>query len=680
METLANRKPAPARRPRHALFLAALWVCALAAYSNSFHAGLVFDSQRAILADSRVQAATAENAHLIWIQDYWAGTGSGALYRPLTTFSYLWNFAILGDGPNPAGYHWVNFALHAANMALAYLLGWLLFQEAWPAFALAALWGLHPVLTESVTNVAGRADLLAAFGVLAGLLCYIPGVAAAGWRRAAWLLALLAAAAIAVFSKESGVVLVAVMLAYDLAFSTRNSWRARVPGYLAAALPMAAFFALRSRALAQVSSLVISYGDNPLLETGFWTARLTAVKVLGKYLWLLLWPAHLSADYSYNQVPVFGWRLASWEDAKTAIALLVWLAVVAAALFAWRRARAVFFSVAFFLVAVAPVSNFFVPIGSILAERFLYLPSLGFAGCLAWLARAAHRRAPCRAVPAALALACLALGARTYARNFDWQDERSLWTSAAQVAAASYKAHENLAQVLLAQPQPDFAAATREVEKSLAILAPLPDSRSLSSVYATAGLCYRTQGDLFKALAVLLRGRDIDRQWNQAVQQRNHLDGKSIAAVGTPSLYLELGRVYVALGQPEKALEALQYGRSLDPQPAFFDELSHAYHAMGEAEPAILSLLEGLNVDGSQSGMVSEAVQLYQETAPQSCAVASTAAGPSLNADCPLVHAHLCTAARNVAGLFTTLRDPASASAVAQNAARAWGCPSALFR
>ena len=76
----AKHRTPPARRwPRHALLIAALWAAALAAYSNSFHAGLVFDSQRVILADSRIQADTPENTHLIWTGDYYNGTGSGAL-------------------------------------------------------------------------------------------------------------------------------------------------------------------------------------------------------------------------------------------------------------------------------------------------------------------------------------------------------------------------------------------------------------------------------------------------------------------------------------------------------------------------------------------------------------------------------------------------------------------------
>ena len=153
---------------RHALRMLALWAFALLAYSNSFRAGFVFDNDRAILRDSRVHAATSENLHLILNEEYWYKTTATLLYRPLTTFSYLLDYAIFGNGPHPAGYHWVNFALHALNIALVYLLGLLLFQETrlkeHLALALAAVWGLHPILTESVTNIVGRADLLAGCG------------------------------------------------------------------------------------------------------------------------------------------------------------------------------------------------------------------------------------------------------------------------------------------------------------------------------------------------------------------------------------------------------------------------------------------------------------------------------------------------------------------------------------
>jgi tetratricopeptide (TPR) repeat protein len=666
----AKRPPRAAPRPKHALFLAALWIAALVAYSNSFRAGLVFDSQRVILADSRIQADTADNTHQIWTGDYYNGTGSSALYRPFTTLSYLWNYAVLGDGPNAAGYHAVNFALHALNIALVYFIGLAVFGETWPAFAMAALWALHPVLTESVTNVVGRADLLAALGVLAGLLCYIRGAATAGWRHAAWALALAAVASVAIFSKESGVVLVAVLIVYDVAFAPAVPWRMRIALYLAALIPAAVFFAMRQSALAQVSSLLIAYCDNPLQQAGFWISRLTAVKVLGVYLGLLIWPARLSPDYSYNQIP-----LSTGAGLKSILALLLWIAVAALAVVAWRRARAVLFFIAFFAVTIAPVANLIILVGSIMAERFLYLPAIGFAGILVWSARAVQRHLPAKTLCIALAVACLALAARTWARNADWFDERSLWTSAVQVCPDSYKTHENLAMLALAQPQPDYGTATREVERSLAILDPLPDDRSMPGVYVTAGQCYRARGDLARALAVLERGRNIDRAWNAAFQERNRRDGKTVGSVGTPPLYLELGRVYVDLGQPEKALEALRDGRSIDPQPAFFEELSRTYSGMRQPGDAAISLLEGLAVS-SQSALLSDLTQLYRETAPQSCALNGTA----VNWNCPLVHDQLCTASHNVVAMFTAMRDPSSAATIAQNAIRNYGCPAAMFQ
>ena len=79
------------------------------------------------------------------------------------------NYAILGNGTNPAGYHWVNLVLHAVNVSLVYALGILIFGEPLLGLALAAIWGLHPLLTEGVTNIVGRADLLAVFGILTGL-------------------------------------------------------------------------------------------------------------------------------------------------------------------------------------------------------------------------------------------------------------------------------------------------------------------------------------------------------------------------------------------------------------------------------------------------------------------------------------------------------------------------------
>jgi len=435
----------------------ALWALVLAAYSNSFQAGLVFDSAMAITRDARIQAVTPRNLRLILTEEYWHGSTASGLYRPLTTFSYLLNYAVFGNGTHPAGYHWVNLALHAVNVSLVYLLGILVFEAAGPALALAlaALWGVHPLLTESVTNVVGRADLLAAFGVLAGLLCYAKSASAAGWRKLPWVAAMLVAQAIGIFSKENAAVLPGIMLLYDLTWRKRTAWRERALTYAALMLPLAAFFYLR---VALPMHMLTRIGDNPLLSAGFWTARLTAIKVIGKYLWLFVWPARLSADYSYNAVPLFGWQPTEWEDAKALIALAVCLGAALLAVRWYRTRKPLFFFLTFFFVALAPTSNVAIVIGSIMAERFMYLPSIGLAGCVVAAIYALGRQVSRQRLSAmrtawvALGFLCLACAARTYARNFDWLDDLSLWTSGVDVCPESAKTHNNLGGALAQLP------------------------------------------------------------------------------------------------------------------------------------------------------------------------------------------------------------------------------------
>src|SRR5262249_58306460 len=88
--------------------------------------------------------------------------------------------------------------------------------RSWPAAFIAAVWAVHPFGTEAVTNIVGRADLLAAFGVLASFSAHLEARDTEGGRRWLWTALSAAAMTVGVFSKESAVAGVGVIVLYDL--------------------------------------------------------------------------------------------------------------------------------------------------------------------------------------------------------------------------------------------------------------------------------------------------------------------------------------------------------------------------------------------------------------------------------------------------------------------------------
>ncbi len=500
-----------------------------------------------------------------WYGPYWA-TNFAGLYRPFTTLSFLFNYAILGNGDAPTGYHWVNFGIHAVNIALVYALAVLLLEETAPAILLAALWAVHPVLTESVTNLVGRADLLAAFGVLACLLAYVRAQRSSGKAQAAWLAAAAVAAAVGVFSKENAVVAVAILVIYDFCFAASVPWRLRWSGYAAAAVPSALYLAARGPALSGVLYQHEAFIINPLVGAGFWTSSLTAIKVIGKYLFQLVWPQYLSADYSYNAVTLFTWNAGAWEDWKAVFALAICLAGLCAALRAFRRNRLPFFAVAFFFIALSPTSNLALRIGTIMAERFLYLPSIGFfILIIGILRRWLYIRRRQNAATAVAAVVLLAAAARTHERNLDWGDQQRLWRSAQEAAPGSYKPWVLAAATAPLDVPGNLPRATAEMERGLAVLDPLPDSLNLSVAWRDAGRFYRSVGDrdtanaqqwYRKSLSMLLRSERIEMYWDEINRRENARRGRPGVTFLSHELYLELGLTWLRLSDPAHALEA----------------------------------------------------------------------------------------------------------------------------
>jgi len=607
------RNPATPPPPRPlvsgVLIAVGLGFVALLAYANSFTGEFALDNKLIILQDPRLTAFTAEHLRQVFSQGYWWPNITSELYRPLTTLSYLLNYSVLGNGPAPAGYHVVNFLLHWANAVLLFALIRRISSSARLGAIAAVLFAVHPLAVESVTNIVGRADLLATFCVLLGAHFYLR---ATGPARIGWLLALAFIATAGVLCKESGVMIVGFILLYDFIFQwPRFEGNARARLHLIwknfalrsywAFLPMLLVFVYTRHRFTVESDIPWQYFvDNPIARATRFQGFLTAMKVQGAYLALLLWPAHLTCDYSYDHVPLYG------ED-STGQDLAAWLSlgIVFALLFiAWRfrrKNREISFGLLLYTGLMLPTANILTVIGSIMAERFVYLPAVGFVLVVAvgfdrlgrWLeTRLAHLprlRSAAYFVP--IALAVVALGIRTYVRNWDWKNELALWTSAMQVAPDSFKTHKNLAESYYNADSTEkgLDAAIGEAEKSLAILnRPDIDQHierqdltlffELGSYYGLKARLCRKRGAIDdtrrydeKAVTIYRRAVEVNKwvdQESHRIRLARGAKPEDLHPVGRHDVYRNLALTLCDLGRYDEALENIRASIRLSPSDA----------------------------------------------------------------------------------------------------------------
>ncbi len=667
---------APARAPvwRRVAPFAALWALILVAYSNSFSVPLVYDNAVIIAKDTRLKAATAENIGLIFSEEYWyLGNGNG-LYRPLTTLSYLLNYSVLGDRANAAGYHWINYAIHAVNACLVFLLGLALFgggarasneQDRSPAalaLAMAAIWAVHPALTESITNIVGRADELAAFGVLAALLCFTRAREARGSNRTAWLAGCAAATAIGVFSKESALVALGAIALFDWLYPKAQAWRERLMGYAAVALPCAFFLVARAAVLRNAPGMQIPYTDNPIVGAGFWQGRLTALVAMAREIMLAVFPLRLSADYSYNAIP-----LVKGFDVWLAVAIAMLAVLAALVAWAFRSDRALCFLILLGMGALLPTSNLLFPIGTIMADRFLYLPAVAVAGCAGALLYRLRGRAPLIACAAMVAL----FAARTFARNFDWRSDDELFRSAEAVVPDSFRPHSALAHG-------PIDTAVREADATMRILDPLPDRWNTVAPYIVAGQAYSDMADTLppeqagpwyeKAMAALQRGQRINRAVNEMFQQLALARGTKFQAADWSLLDENLGYVALRMHHFDESVAALERAMRVRLSREIFINLATAYAGRGDAADAEITLLEATIWRHQDNAIATQLVKTYGLMSADSCALTRTGDNVRLNFQCPLVEGQLCTASARLMGLLHDASEVARVSAGAEHA------------
>jgi len=444
----------PSRAPTVDLLVVAGLAAAL--YLNTTDNGFVFDDRFKIgeerpsekLADPRLARFDLGE---LFTTNYWGTySPSDGLYRPLVNLVYALDYA--NYGLRPAGYHFVNVLFHALDAVLVLLLATRLFRARFPAFAAALLFAAHPIHTEAVANVVGRAELMAFGFSIAALLAFLRGREGGGLR---WHAASAVLYSLALLSKETAAPLPVLALAWEALVERRPRDVLRRPGpYLAFLGALVLLFVIRREVLgafllppAATANLHADPLERfiPLAHLGAGSRVLTALKAFGRYVLVLFWPVRLVADWSFDAFPV----VHDLGDSGALAGIAALLAILAGTAWAARRSDPAAWAGLAFLLPLLPAANFLFPVGTVFAERLLYFPSLGFCLLAAQGLQALRNRRGPNAGNAVLVVIVLAYGVRTVIRNLDWKTEEGLWRVTAEQVPRNAKALFNTGQAVL---------------------------------------------------------------------------------------------------------------------------------------------------------------------------------------------------------------------------------------
>lgn len=392
------------------------------AAASSLGNGFVYDDVAAIVENPRAHDPTDLTA--IFARPYWTST----LYRPLTTwgFSVLW---VAGSG-SPLPFHLANVALKVVVTLLLWILMRRLGARDGPALLGALVFAVHPVHSEVVANGVGLAELLSATAIVWACVLVT--------RREADRPSMLVPAVLilaAMLAKESGVTalaLVPLCLVASGPPTARAGWRPVTELVALSALFIGAALVVRLAVLGTLGGEVPAIALEGLSDGGrLWTV----VGVVPEWARLLAWPAALQADYGPPQLP-----LGFPGIGRVLLASVIVSILVLGCLWAVRHRRhGLWLGLAWIPVAISPVSNILFPTGIVLAERTLFLASIG--ACLALACILDALPATVRKGAVGVVVLGIALGgARTFSRMQVWAEPERFFRQMVVDAEQSYRA------------------------------------------------------------------------------------------------------------------------------------------------------------------------------------------------------------------------------------------------
>lgn len=587
---------------------------------------------------------------------------AGSRYRPLSVASFAVEVEIFGMEPWPM--HFFNIVYYALTGLLLLYVLWHLLGSRFPQWRpilpwlAAVLFLLHPLHTEVVANIKGRDEI---FALLFSLLA-LYGVVR--WTQKGSILLLLMAAIsffLALLSKENAFTFVAVV-PLALYIFTKVPLPKIALGTAALLLPAIAAYLIRTDVVGgmSVGKVVTELMNNPFVGATAEQKWATILYTMGKYVELLFFPIKLSHDYYPYHIPLVG-----FGNGYVLASLVLYLAMGAGALYGlWKRTLPGF-ALAFYLITFSLVSNIVFPIGTFMAERLIYMPSVGWALLVGWamlklpqwikvgtILPTSAKWKPVqqylvRAWPVGLMLVVIAVGFgyRTLARNPVWQSNSTLFLGDIEVAPNSAKLNNAAGGVLYDMSQePGLPEVT---QRDYLIRSKQYLLRAVE-IYPGYGPAYKTLGNVYfyldrdyeQAIAAYMRAGERSAYRNiYAIGQRAQEAGEWNNAAYCFSRYVALeptdedGHVALAkalmeAGKPDEALNAIQVGLEALPSSAelrvqkglvygrYKGDLGTGIRFFEEAisiNPNHTSAYENLGVAYAMLGLPADAVRYFEQ-------------------------------------------------------------------
>ncbi len=438
-----------------------LLLAMLFCYSNAMRSAFVFDDRTAVMLNDSIRSV------LPLSQSLWGPRDTPVAGRPLVNLSFALNYAC--GGLNPFGYHLTSILLHWINTAMLFTLvhrtlnksSW---DDPWPdiawqfSFAVASLWALHPLQTETVSYVTQRSELFVAFFLLATVYCSRRAWDAANDNlRRTWTAIAIFCCALGMGCKEVMVVTPVLVVLYDLSMLKEPLARLiqrRWPLY-AGLLSTWVILALLLSANPRGKSIELGTYDSVVayLKTQSWAVT--------QYLKLSVWPAGMCGDY--GELRITDWKI--WFPCMLTLAL-----IASGTLFAWFRWRPLSFLGVWFFLILAPTSSIIPIITEPIAERRMYLPLAAvvvlFVACFVkilgrWLDRPSASKVRWKlsqtGMFAGYAFLAVTYCVVTFYRNEVFQRELTFWKDVTEKCPQNIRGFLNLGNSYLFEKQPELA-------------------------------------------------------------------------------------------------------------------------------------------------------------------------------------------------------------------------------